>query len=602
MTDFSRRQLLGGAALATLAATLPATARAQGTVASPDAIKPRVTAISRVIIDTDPGNDDALALLLALDAPNLHVEAITVCPGNLGPNYAQQVRNALYIVEVAGKAGKVPVHAGMTHPLLNRPYPVASFIHGKYGLGDVEVPVVKQQIAPEHAVDAMRRIINGSPGEITILALGGLTNVAMAILRDPAVVKNLKGILFIGGRYAAPPPVPGYNVLVDPEAADIVFKSGVPILLVGSDVIGRDSIMHDDDFDRVAAFNTARSRFFIASNNLRRQFEKANRGTTGSTNPDPLGVAIAIDPSIATRWVSLYVHVELTGELTRGMLIYGDNIYTLAPTPPPTSTSASRHQTRSSRRWCSPRSRADRHPSRNVTPSGVEGQHKPWHKECTMKTTWVLAVVLSFAMLTPGQAFAQEPDIGYGPTPAATIQHVFPTHAIRRINVAEPYAVVSASGTGSLFDPGQTREFLLEHFYFGWQVIDIAPVSCARERGITAAMVRNLMAGMPKRVTREANCDELDSGPARSVAQVRSLMYGPVVPYTRVVDGYAFSSTYGDGGGCGLFRYERGAGWTKLGGCKGAMDPNVLTDNHIPHEIACKLRPPVAGLRNVSGN
>jgi inosine-uridine nucleoside N-ribohydrolase len=334
VSELSRRQLLGGAALAALATALPAKGRAQGTVSAADATKPRVSGISRVIIDTDPGNDDALALLLALDAPNLHVEAITVCPGNLGPNYAQQVRNALYIVELAGKAGKVAVHAGMTHPLLNRPYPVASFIHGKYGLGDVEVPIVKQQIAAEHAVDAMRRIVNANPGEITILALGGLTNVAMAILRDPAFATNLKGILFIGGRYAAPPPVPGYNVLVDPEAADIVFKAGVPILLVGSDVIGRDSIMHDDDFDRVAAFNTPRSRFFIASNNLRRQFEKANRGTTGSTNPDPLGVAIAIDPTIATRWLSLYVHVELAGELTRGMLIYGDNIYTLAQQPP----------------------------------------------------------------------------------------------------------------------------------------------------------------------------------------------------------------------------------------------------------------------------
>lgn len=334
MSDLSRRRLLGGAALAALAAALPGTARAQGTVAARDAVTPRVSGISRIIIDTDPGNDDALAILLALDAPNLHVEAITVAPGNLGPDYAQQVRNALYVVEVAGKAGRVPVYAGMSHPLLNRPYPVATFIHGKYGLGSVEVPIVKQQVEHEHAVDAMRRIINASPGEITILALGGLTNVAMAILRDPPVAQKLKGILFIGGRYAAPPPVPGYNVLVDPEAADIVFRAGIPTLLVGSDVIGRDSIFHDADFDHVAAFNTPRSRFFIASNNLRREFEKANRGTTGSTNPDPLGMAIAIDPSIATQWVSLYVHVELEGDLTRGMLIYGDNIYTQAPQPP----------------------------------------------------------------------------------------------------------------------------------------------------------------------------------------------------------------------------------------------------------------------------
>ena len=125
----------------------------------------------RVILDVDPGNDDALAMLLALDSPALKVEAVTVCPGNLGPNYAQQVRNALYIVELAGKTGQVPVHAGMSHPLLNKPYPVASFIHGKYGLGRVEVPAGPQKPDPEHAVDAIIRIVNGAPGEITIAAV-----------------------------------------------------------------------------------------------------------------------------------------------------------------------------------------------------------------------------------------------------------------------------------------------------------------------------------------------------------------------------------------------------------------------------------------------
>jgi hypothetical protein len=213
-----------------------------------------------------------------------------------------------------------------------------------------------------------------------------------------------------------------------------------------------------------------------------------------------------------------------------------------------------------------------------------------------MKATCVFAMLLSMALAVPVSAETQR-DIGYAPTPAQTMRRVFQIQSIHRINIVEPYAIVSASGIGPLFGPGPSTTFLLEHFYFGWQVIDIAPVSCASERGITAAMLRNLMAGLPQRAAREGNCDELDSGPARSVAQVRSLMYGPVVPYTRVVDGYAFSQTYGDGGGCGLFRYERSNGWKFLGGCKGAMDPNILTDNHIPHEVACKLKPPVAGLR-----
>ena len=289
----------------------------------------------RVILDIDPGNDDALAVLLALDAPTLQVEAITVCPGNLGPDYAQQVRNALYLVDLAGKSGQVPVHAGMTRPILNRPYPVASFIHGKSGLGRVVVPEVRQPVDPEHAVDAIIRLVNASPGRITIAALGGLTNVAMAILKDPGVATKAKGILFVGGRHAAPGMAPGYNVLVDPEAAHVVLTSGAALTFVGTDVFRNDSQLDDADFAKIAAFDTPRSRFFIESNDLRRTFEKSNRGMTGSTNPDPITLATLINPVIGLRYVPLYLHVELQGESTRGLLVHGDNIYTGQPTPPP---------------------------------------------------------------------------------------------------------------------------------------------------------------------------------------------------------------------------------------------------------------------------
>jgi inosine-uridine nucleoside N-ribohydrolase len=306
-----------------------------GLLIVPAPAQPRAPGPERVILDVDPGNDDALAMLMALDSPALQVEAVTVCPGNMGPNYAQQVRNALYIVELAGRAGQVPVHAGMAHPLLNKPYPIASFIHGKFGLGRVEVPVVAQKADPEHAVDAIIRLVNRSPGEITLVAVGGLTNVAMAILRDPAVAKNVKGILMVGGRHASVGMAPGYNFLCDPEAAHVVLTSGAALTFVSSDAIRNDSILLDADFDRIAAFDTPRSRFFIESNDLRRTFEKANRGTTGSTNPDPLALAVLINPAVARRYVPLYLHVELQGESTRGLLVHGDHIYSGQPAPPP---------------------------------------------------------------------------------------------------------------------------------------------------------------------------------------------------------------------------------------------------------------------------
>lgn len=293
-----------------------------------------VLAVERVILDVDPGNDDALAMILALDSPALQVEAVTVCPGNMGPLYEQQVRNALYLVDLAGRSGEVPVHAGMARPLLNKPYPVASFIHGSHGLGRVAVPEVSQTVDPEHAVDAIIRLVNASPGEITIAAMGAFTNVAMAFLRDPGLPAKVKGVLFVGGRYASPGLAPGYNVLVDPEAAHIVLTSGAPLTFVGSDVFSRDSILTDDDFKRIETFDTERSRFFIESNDLRRTFEQANRGTTGSTNPDPITIATLIDPAIGKRYVDLYMHVELDGRATRGLLVYGDNRYSGEPTPP----------------------------------------------------------------------------------------------------------------------------------------------------------------------------------------------------------------------------------------------------------------------------
>ena len=349
MSGLSRRQmmrtaLLGAAAvgvrgLAEAQQSVPDVTRAgaQGSaIIPPDGVpvaKPRLTGVRRVIIDTDPGNDDALAILMALSTPAIHVDAVTVCPGNMGiEGYEQQVRNALYILDMAGPSGDVPVYRGMARPLLGRPYPVATFIHGKYGLGEVEVTAVKKKVETEHAVDAMRRIVNGSPGEVTILALGGLTNVAMAMLRDDAFVHNLRGVIFVGGKYDGPGFAPRYNVLVDPEAADVVMRAGVPLLMMGD--ARNDSILVAADYDRAAALRTRRSDFFIKSNALRRTYEMQYRGATGSINADPMAVAMAADGTLGQRYMSVAMKVELEGQYTRGLLVYGEDIYSGHPIPP----------------------------------------------------------------------------------------------------------------------------------------------------------------------------------------------------------------------------------------------------------------------------
>ncbi len=350
MTGISRRQMIRGALIGAASIASRGVADAQRAVPEvpragapgseiipPGGVpvdRPRLTGVRRVIVDTDPGNDDALAILMALSTPSLQVEAVTVCPGNMGlDGYDQQVRNALYMVDFAGASGRVPVYRGMARPILGRPYPVASFIHGKYGLGEVEVPASQQHVEPEHAVDAMRRIVNGARGEVTILALGGLTNVAMAILRDEAFARNLRGVIFVGGKYEGPGFAPGYNALVDPEAAEVVVRSGVPLLMTG-DAARRDSVLVADDYDRAAALHTRRSEFFLKSNALRRTYEMKYRGAAGSINADPLAVALAADGTLGQRYMSVAMKVELEGEYTRGLIVYGEDIYSGHPVPP----------------------------------------------------------------------------------------------------------------------------------------------------------------------------------------------------------------------------------------------------------------------------
>jgi inosine-uridine nucleoside N-ribohydrolase len=322
--DWDRRRLLGGLAAAGAVVAARTWAAEPGVSDTP---LPRLLNNHRVIVDTDPGNDDAVAILMALAAPNLKVEAITVTPGNI--RYDQEVRNALYMVELAGKAGQVPVHAGMSKPLLDKPYPAATFIHGPDGLGKVVVPPVRQTPEAEHAVDAIRRIVKAHPREVVILALGGLTNVAAALLLEPGIAPLIKGVQWVASAGNA---VPGFNALVDPEAADIVFKSGAPITFG----LGRptDSLLTKADFDQIAAFNTPKSNFFMLSNELRLTFEMSARNAPGSVNADPLATAMIIDPSIALAFKAIHAKVELEGRLTRAAILYGDNRYNMEPTPP----------------------------------------------------------------------------------------------------------------------------------------------------------------------------------------------------------------------------------------------------------------------------
>lgn len=278
--------------------------------------------MKRIIIDTDTASDDAVAILLALKSPEVRVEAVTIVGGNV--DFDQQTENALYTVEVCGKAGEVPVYCGVRRPLLRPVHKTVEYVHGRDGMGDSFFPKAKQRPEKQHAVDAIIALANRYPGEITVAAIGPFTNVGMALLKDPTLSKKLAGIYFMGGTYmfcGNITPAATYNPWVDPEATRIMVQSGAPLTMVGFDSTYRYSIFTDDDYDKVEKLGTALGTFFVQINRTRRVFCKTKQHLAGSNHPDTLTLALLINAAIGKRIVRRAVKVETLGELTRGMLV-----------------------------------------------------------------------------------------------------------------------------------------------------------------------------------------------------------------------------------------------------------------------------------------
>ncbi|WP_158093351.1 nucleoside hydrolase [Acetobacter sp. DsW_063] len=328
-----RRHFLGGAAL--LAGGSLSSGRVLGQAAwtvlgQPLSSLPWLQDVRRVIIDTDPGTDDLLAIMMMLSSTRITTEAITVTPGNIG--YEQEVRNALYLSKTLTD-GKIPVHRGVDHPLLNRPYPAAGFIHGRYGLGDMVVPEVALRPAPEHASVAISRIVSAHPGEVVLLALGGLSNIALALLLDPSIARKARGVVIVGGRYEGIGTAVNFNAMVDPEAADIVLRSGLQIAMTGG--LGPTEMLTQADFDHIKTFGTQKSEIFLKSNAERLKFETEQRHKPGATYADPFAAAMVLDPSVASEFEAVNVKVELNGVETRGEYVFGGtHIYTGDALPP----------------------------------------------------------------------------------------------------------------------------------------------------------------------------------------------------------------------------------------------------------------------------
>ena len=267
----------------------------------------------RVIIDTDPGTDDALAMLLALNSPELKVEAFTVVPGNVVAK--QGLDNALKLISLANRCD-IPVAAGAQNPLMQKTY-TALYWHGKNGLADIELPPSKCKADPRFGPDLIIDLVHKYPHEITLIPVGPLTNIALAVSKDPSIVKLVKNIVIMGGSLNGGN-VDGAaeaNIYGDPEAAQIVFNAGWMVTMVGSDV-GERTLMNRKHLAELESGHGAQND--LATKIARFYIERSEKnGWDGAAMYDPLAVGAVIDPTLV-KLKDMHVDVETRGEFTRG--------------------------------------------------------------------------------------------------------------------------------------------------------------------------------------------------------------------------------------------------------------------------------------------
>jgi pyrimidine-specific ribonucleoside hydrolase len=268
----------------------------------------------RVIIDTDPGVDDALALLLAMRSPELKIEAITPVAGNVPLDLT--LPNALRMVEIAGRTD-IPVAAGARAPLMRR-LVTATYAHGENGLGGAVFPEPTTKPVATPAAEIIRQIVRKYPGEVTLITIGPLTNIATALNADPDLAGMVRALVMMGGSLSGGniTPAAEFNVYVDPEAARIVFQSGIPATMVGLDVTRRTSLTDE----HVRTLEAAQNPVSQAAAKIGRNAINHNRERgylVGPNMHDSLAVAGFLDPAIL-KLQDYYVDVETTGELTAG--------------------------------------------------------------------------------------------------------------------------------------------------------------------------------------------------------------------------------------------------------------------------------------------
>lgn len=274
----------------------------------------------KIIIDTDPGIDDAMAILLALQSPEIDVIGLTTIYGNVYTTLA--TRNALHLLEIAERTD-IPVAEG-SHVTLTKgtKLRIADFVHGTDGLGNQNFPPPKGKPTEQSATDFLVQQTSLYPGKVTVVALGPLTNIALAIQSDPAFVKNIGQIVLLGGAFAVNGnvnPAAEANIFGDPDAADVVFTSGADVLAVGINVTHQ-VILTDSDRDKLAETNAKFAKYLSKILDVYFSYHHEAYSTKGVYLHDPTALLAAVDPSLFT-YTEGVVRVQTIG-ITRGLTLF----------------------------------------------------------------------------------------------------------------------------------------------------------------------------------------------------------------------------------------------------------------------------------------
>jgi purine nucleosidase len=271
-----------------------------------------------LLIDTDTASDDAVALIMALRSREVRVAAITVVAGNIP--LEQATSNALYTAELCGS--DVPVYRGAEKPL-TRELVCADWFHGSDGLGDHGYVPRRRRSEPSDAVDALIENVRSHPG-VELVTLGPLTNVALALSREPRLAAGVERCVIMGGAPCCEgnvTPAAEFNIWVDPEAAHIVFHSGMRIEMVGWHLSRGEAVLSAEDIENLLASKGPLADFAVRSNSAAEEALFTQTGERGICLPDPVAMGIALDPALCTSSSDHYVEIETSSDLTRGSTV-----------------------------------------------------------------------------------------------------------------------------------------------------------------------------------------------------------------------------------------------------------------------------------------